>query len=160
MEQNILLKMKNRIVQFLKNLSDTILPIFLSKTLIVITSAQKVLLDLNSLRNNLMAKKKQKKEMYMGALEQQELFEDLIVNKEEQTQNEPEVVTTIQLTHTAVSIVKIINGSYSVVAIKFNPKEHVVSDVIEHIETNTDLFIIQERLNVLLFDIHNSVIED
>ena len=107
-----------------------------------------------------MAKKKQKKEMYMGALEQQELFEDLIVNKEEQTQNEPEVVTTIQLTHTAVSIVKIINGSYSVVAIKFNPKEHVVSDVIEHIETNTDLFIIQERLNVLLFDIHNSVIED
>jgi hypothetical protein len=62
----------------------------------------------------------------------------------------------IQLTHHALSIVKSGN-KYSVVRIGFNPKQNYVSPVIETIESNTDLFIMQERLSVLLYDIHNNV---
>jgi hypothetical protein len=105
-----------------------------------------------------MAKKKQKKEIEMGALEQQELFDDLQVNEEIEIKTED--LINIHLTHKALSMIKNDNGSYSVVSIGFNPKENIVSPVIECIETNTDMFIVQERLSVLLFDIHNTAIED
>lgn len=71
----------------------------------------------------------------------------------------PETNLKIPLTHQALSIIKNDVGTYSVVQIKFNPKEGVVSSKIEIIETNTDLFIIQERLSVLLFDVHNRIME-
>lgn len=72
----------------------------------------------------------------------------------------PEVIApkNVELTHQALSTIKNDNGTYSVVSIKFNPKEKVVSPVIEVIETNSDLFIVQERISVLLFDINNSTI--
>jgi len=72
---------------------------------------------------------------------------------------EPAVLTNIPLTHHALSVVKNDDQTYSVIQIKFNPKEKLVSPVIETLETNTDLFIIQERISVLLFDIHNSIME-
>lgn len=101
-----------------------------------------------------MAKKKIKHEQehMENEMEQNEVidFEQVIP---------PETNNKIPLTHQALSIIKNDTGSYSVVQIKFNPKEDVVSSKIEVIETNTDLFIVQERLSVLLFDVHNQIME-
>lgn len=99
-----------------------------------------------------MAKKKIKQEHMENEMEQNEVvdFEQVIP---------PETNQKIPLTHHALSIIKNDVGTYSVVQIKFNPKEQIVSSNIEVIETNTDLFIIQERLSVLLFDVHNRIME-
>lgn len=91
-----------------------------------------------------MGKKQKKKEVEM----EQQIKDEIT----EQPKN-------VHLTHRALSMVK--NGNfYSIVSIKFNPKENVVSPVIEHIESNTDMYIIQERLSVLLYDIENTAIGD
>lgn len=102
-------------------------------------SSLKTSLDSNSFKKeDDMVKKQNKKE----STENMENKQEEII---EQTKNVP-------LTHQALSMVKVGN-MYSVVSIKFNPKENVVSPIIEHIESNTDMYIIQERLTVMLHDI-------
>ncbi len=70
----------------------------------------------------------------------------------EQVEQTPEVVKTSEITHSAYSMIKNDDESYSVVKIGFNPTDKVVSPVIEVLETNTDKFIIQERVSILLLE--------
>ena len=69
-----------------------------------------------------------------------------------------EVKKPTVLTHYAFSMVDNENGTYSAVKIGFNPKEKFVSPVIEVIETNTDKFIIQERVGICVLDMEHSMI--
>lgn len=61
-----------------------------------------------------------------------------------------EEVKDVEITHYAFSMIENSNNSYSVVSIGFNPDEKYVKPTIEVIETNTDKYIIQDRLGVLL----------
>lgn len=74
----------------------------------------------------------------------------------EQTAETPEVVKTSEITHSAYSMIQNPDESYSVVKIGFNPTDNVVSPVIEVLETNTDKFIVQERLSILLLEMEIS----
>jgi len=101
-----------------------------------------------------MVKKKKVEETFIEAEEFQgvETHELIVAEVKEPVEN-------IVFTHSALSVLKNDDNSYSVVQIKFNPKKKSVSQVIETLETNTDLFIVQERISVLLYDIHNSIME-
>jgi hypothetical protein len=69
---------------------------------------------------------------------------------------QPFVVKQVEMTHYALAMIQNENESYSVIKIGFNPKESCVGSKIEVIETNTDKYIIQERLSVLLFEMEYS----
>lgn len=65
---------------------------------------------------------------------------------------EQDMAKKVEMTHQALSMVDNGNDTYSVVRIGFNPTENAVSSTIEVVETNTDKFIIQERLSILLLE--------
>lgn len=91
----------------------------------------------------------------MGKKQNKKETIEMIEVEQEIVKDEPK---NIPLTHQALSMVKDENGKYTIVSIKFNPKENAVGQTIEHIESNTDMYIIQERLSVLLYDIENLAI--
>lgn len=71
---------------------------------------------------------------------------------EQEQQMEVAPSKPIEVTHYALSMIKNDNDSFSVIKIGFNPKEAFVSPAIQVIETNTDKYIVQERLSVLLYE--------
>lgn len=60
--------------------------------------------------------------------------------------------TVPEVTHNAYSMLENADGTFSAVKIGFNPKALYVSPMIEILETNTDKFIIQERVSILLLE--------
>lgn len=77
------------------------------------------------------------------------------MSKKEQKAEHQEVTSlpkVIETTHYALSMIQNDNDSFSVIKIGFNLKESFVSPTIQVIETNTDKYIIQERLSVLLYE--------
>lgn len=104
-----------------------------------------------------MARKKKIMEVDVTLENYNPVNEEVNVKMEQQVKEEPK---NVPLTHKALSAVKNDNGSYSIVCINFNPKENAISPVIEYVETNTDIYVIQERLSVLLHDIESLMVGD
>ena len=50
------------------------------------------------------------------------------------------------------------NGTYSAVKIGFNLKEKYVSPKIEVVETNTDKYIVQERVGIAVLDMEHGML--
>ena len=57
-----------------------------------------------------------------------------------------------EMTHSAYSMLQNEDGTFSVVKIGFNPTALYVNPMIEVLETNTDKYIVQERLSILLLE--------
>lgn len=87
-----------------------------------------------------MAKKEQKESVVEVAQEEQKLN---IINK------------IPPVTHYSFSMIQNQDESYSVIKIGFNPIESYVSPSIEVVETNTDKYIIQERVSILLLEMES-----
>jgi len=62
------------------------------------------------------------------------------------------------ITHYAFSMVDNENGTYSAVKIGFNLKEKYVSPKIEVVETNTDKYIVQERVGIAVLDMEHGML--
>lgn len=60
------------------------------------------------------------------------------------------------VTNYAFSMIQNEDQSFSVIKIGFNIKDLYVSPIIEVVETNTDRYIIQERLSILLLEMEIS----
>lgn len=91
-----------------------------------------------------MAKKEQKQIM--------ETIEKEIEKAEEPKSSSPKH----EVTNHAFSMIQNDDESFSVIKIGFNPKDLYVSPTIEVVETNTDKFIVQERLSILLLEMEIS----
>lgn len=72
--------------------------------------------------------------------------------KQETVDNTP----TPKITSYALAMIQNKDESYSVIRIGFNTEDLYVSPVIEVMETNTDKFIVQERLSILLLEMELS----
>lgn len=69
-----------------------------------------------------------------------------------QTSESVELSKPVEITHYSYSMVENSDQSFSVIKIGFNPAEGYVQQLIEVVETNTDKYIIQERLSIVLLD--------
>lgn len=67
-----------------------------------------------------------------------------------------ELTTPIEVTHSAYSMIQNDDESFSVIKIGFNAVDKYVESKFEVIETNTDKYIIQERLSILLLEMEIS----
>jgi gamma-glutamylcysteine synthetase len=75
--------------------------------------------------------------------------------EEVQTPEPVELSKPVEVTHYSYSMINNPDESFSVIKIGFNPVEKYVQPLIEVVETNTDKYIIQERLSILLLDMES-----
>lgn len=75
--------------------------------------------------------------------------------EEVETPQPVELSKSAQVTHYAYSMIQNSDESYSVIKIGFNPIDKYVQPLMEVVETNTDKFIIQERINIFLIEMEN-----
>lgn len=91
----------------------------------------------------------------MAKKEQKQIMETI----EKEIETAEEVKSSLvksEVTNHAFSMIQNDDESYSVVKIGFNPKDLYVSPTIEVVETNTDKYIVQERLSILLLEMEIS----
>jgi hypothetical protein len=72
--------------------------------------------------------------------------------EEVETPQPAELSNPVQVTHYAYSMVQNNDESYSVIKIGFNPIDKYVQPLMEVVETNTDKYIVQERLSIFLLE--------